>query len=263
MDLFLYHGQSSTCSSKVRIALHEKRLPWEGRVLDLHKGDQFDPAYLALNPNAVVPTLMVDNAPVIESGIILQLLDDIGTGPNLVPADPVAAARVRLWLKRVDDALHPAVSILTYALNMRRGWLGRPVRELIAALDQLPDPVTRAQRREVLLDGLASAPSRRSLDVARKFIAQVTDALAASHWLVGPDLTLADLACVSYFHRLELLGFAGLWDSNAAVTRWYADLLARESVQHGLLAWMREADLQRYAELRQEGEAARHLGSSL
>lgn len=55
--LELYHTVNSVCAQKVRIQLEEKGLPWTGRLMTL-RGDQFDPAYLKLNPNGVVPTLV-------------------------------------------------------------------------------------------------------------------------------------------------------------------------------------------------------------
>jgi glutathione S-transferase len=50
-----YHNVNSVCAQKVRIALKEKGLDVEEHLLTL-RGDQFDPAYLKLNPNGVVPT---------------------------------------------------------------------------------------------------------------------------------------------------------------------------------------------------------------
>jgi glutathione S-transferase len=56
--LTLYHGRTSVCSAKARLALVEKGVDWESQLLTL-RGYQFDPAYLKLNPNAVVPTICV------------------------------------------------------------------------------------------------------------------------------------------------------------------------------------------------------------
>ena len=58
--LDLYHNGSSVCAAKVRILLAAKNRPWTGHYLDVLAGDQFDPDYLKLNPNAVVPTLVED-----------------------------------------------------------------------------------------------------------------------------------------------------------------------------------------------------------
>ena len=64
--LTLYHGRTSVCSLKTRLALAEKGVGFESKLLTL-RGDQFDPAYMQLNPNAVVPTLVHDGRVIIES----------------------------------------------------------------------------------------------------------------------------------------------------------------------------------------------------
>ena len=68
--LHLLHFQASSCSQKVRMVLEEKRIPWESREIDLTAGAQHDPAYVKLNPNHVVPTLVHDGAVLIESSLI-------------------------------------------------------------------------------------------------------------------------------------------------------------------------------------------------
>ena len=57
--LELYHNINSVCAQKVRIALKEKRQDVKEHLLTL-QGDQNDPAYMKLNPNGVVPTLVHD-----------------------------------------------------------------------------------------------------------------------------------------------------------------------------------------------------------
>ena len=56
----LYHAATSTCSQKVRMCLFEKDIPWISRPLNLALDEHLTPAYLAINPNGVVPTLVHD-----------------------------------------------------------------------------------------------------------------------------------------------------------------------------------------------------------
>ena len=60
--LELYHSVNSVCAQKVRVALAEKGLEYREHLMTL-RGDQFDAAYMKLNPNAVVPTLIHDGRP--------------------------------------------------------------------------------------------------------------------------------------------------------------------------------------------------------
>src|SRR5258705_37269 len=61
--LELYHNINSVCAQKVRVALAEKGLAYQEHLIDL-RGGQFDPAYMKLNPNAAVPTLVHEGRPV-------------------------------------------------------------------------------------------------------------------------------------------------------------------------------------------------------
>ena len=102
MAIELHHADMSTCAQKVRILLAEKELPWISHELNLRLRDQHRPEYLKLNPNGVVPTLVDDGAPVIESTVICEYLDDKYPDPPLRPADPLERARMRIWTKRQD-----------------------------------------------------------------------------------------------------------------------------------------------------------------
>ena len=99
--LILYDGTTSVCGIKARVTLFEKGLEFASRNIDLRKGEQFTPDYLALNPNAVVPTLIDSDDIILESSIIIQYLEDIGSAPSLLPESPLDRARMRLWLKRI------------------------------------------------------------------------------------------------------------------------------------------------------------------
>src|SRR5262249_62410529 len=82
--LELYHNINSVCAQKVRIALAEKDKKAQEHLLML-RGDQNEPNYLKLNPNGVVPTLVHDGTPIVESSLILYYLDELFPDPPLMP----------------------------------------------------------------------------------------------------------------------------------------------------------------------------------
>src|SRR5258707_15488703 len=87
MSLELYHSVNSVCAQKVRVALAEKGLEYREHLMTL-RGDQFDEKYMKLNPNAVVPTLVHDGRPVIESSVILYYIDEaVPNPPARMPSD--------------------------------------------------------------------------------------------------------------------------------------------------------------------------------
>ena len=117
--LVLYHYGSSACAAKVRFALAEKALAWTSRYVDILRGEQFDPSYLALNPKAVVPTLVHDGHVIVESTVICEYLEEVFPARPIYPSTPLERAQVRVWTKAVDEELHPACSAITYVVSHR------------------------------------------------------------------------------------------------------------------------------------------------
>ena len=85
--LVLYHSGLTTCSKQVRHCLREKGLPYESRYVELWRYENLSPDYLKLNPNGVVPTLVHDGHPIINSFCINEYIDDAFPEPPLRPAD--------------------------------------------------------------------------------------------------------------------------------------------------------------------------------
>ena len=120
-----YHNINSVCAQKVRIALAEKGLEVKEHLLTL-RGDQHDPAYRKLNPNGVVPTLVHDGKPIIESSLILYYLDDAFPEPPLMPREPLLRHRARMYNKLIDEYVHNSCMILTFATAFRPNFLKMP-----------------------------------------------------------------------------------------------------------------------------------------
>jgi glutathione S-transferase len=125
--LTLYDFGNSVCCQKVRITLSAKRLEWEAIKVDLFKTEQYDPKYLKLNPKGVVPTLVHDGKPVIESTLICEYIDEtFFEAPQLIPFDPWLQTRIRLWSKLVDEGLHDGVTELSFSAMFRERMKNMP-----------------------------------------------------------------------------------------------------------------------------------------
>ena len=109
MIVKLYTYWRSQASFRVRIALRMKGLTAEAVALDLIKGDQFDPRYRALNPEMVVPTLIDDGPPLVQSLAIIEYLDEKYPEPPLLPADLRGRAHVRALAQTVAVDAHPFI----------------------------------------------------------------------------------------------------------------------------------------------------------
>ena len=82
-------------SWRVRIALHWKGLAFDQRPVNLLQHEERDPAYLALNPQGRLPALEVDGAVITQAPAILEWLEETHPERPLLPADPLARAKVR------------------------------------------------------------------------------------------------------------------------------------------------------------------------
>jgi GST-like protein len=84
---------------KVAVALEELELPYETHVVNLTKGDQFEPGFLAMNPNGRIPVIAdheADGLTIFESGAILIYLAE--KAGRLLPTDLVGRMDVLQWL---------------------------------------------------------------------------------------------------------------------------------------------------------------------
>ena len=107
----LYGFWRSLATYRVKVALALKGMQVDEASIDLLKGEQHNPDYRAVNPQAVVPALLLDDggAPLFQALAILEYLDETKPQPPLLPKDPRARARVRgLALIAAADG-HPLV----------------------------------------------------------------------------------------------------------------------------------------------------------
>jgi glutathione S-transferase len=106
--LTLYFAPGSS-SMAAHIALHEVGAPFESRPLSFAQREQRQPAYLALNPEGKVPTLVIDGRPLTEVAGILFYLARMYPAAGLWPEDDIEAqAHGISWMSFIASTLHPA-----------------------------------------------------------------------------------------------------------------------------------------------------------
>ena len=107
------HGYfRSSAAWRVRIALNLKGVDVEHVSHHLRHGEQRDPAYLALNPQGLVPTLELDDGTVLTQSLaIIEWLDETYSEPALLPKDPLARAKVRAFAQAIACDTHPVQNL--------------------------------------------------------------------------------------------------------------------------------------------------------
>jgi maleylpyruvate isomerase len=102
------HGYfRSSASFRVRIALNLKGLAFDTAAVHIAKGVHREPAYSALNPQALVPALEEAGALFTQSLAIMEYLEETHPQPPLLPKDPLARARVRSLSMLIACEIHP------------------------------------------------------------------------------------------------------------------------------------------------------------
>jgi maleylpyruvate isomerase len=124
-----FHGYfRSGTSHRVRIALNLKGLAYETVPVHLLRGEQQAPAYLARNPQGLVPTLEDESVVLTQSLAIIEYLDERWPKPPLLPSDPVARARVRALALAIACDIHP-LNNLRVLLHLKGLGLDRAARD--------------------------------------------------------------------------------------------------------------------------------------
>jgi glutathione S-transferase len=239
--LTLYHNAISTCSQKVRLTLAEKEMEFDSTTIDLLAGQQHDPDYVKLNPKHVVPTLIDDGKVILDSTVIVEYLDACKAENPLIPEDSYAQARMRLWMKRVDDELHgKTTGVFTHAILTRKVMEDRSEEELEAYFSAIPDSSERDLRRVLFSEGVKAPQFAGAVERMSKFLDDMEATLSESKWLVGDQYTLADVCVIPYVFRLENARMDGFWcdGRRPQVERWMNDLKARPTFDTAIQDWL-------------------------
>jgi len=196
------HTYNTPNGRKISVALEEMGLPYKVYVVDITKGQQHEPAFLAISPNNRIPAIVdpdgPDGAPisVFESGAILLYLT-WKTG-LFVPPDPRTRVAMLEWLMWQMGGFGPM--------------LGQVHHFLTANAEDRRYGLERYQKETLRLYGVLDRQ------------------LAVTEFVAGP-LTVADFAILAWAwrhekHRVSLSDFPN-------VARWYGTLMARPAVQRG------------------------------
>ncbi len=196
---------------KISVALEEMGLPYQTHIVDIGKGEQFDPAFLEISPNNKIPAIVDTEGPagapvsVFESGAILIYLAE-KTG-RFLPQEPVARVAVFEWLM------------------FQMGGFG-PIPGQVHHFAALEDEDTRRYGLE------------RFMAETRRLYGVMDRRLAAQEFFAGA-LSIADFAILGWVwrharHRVDLADFPH-------VQRWYQALMARPAVQRGFAVPLRRA----------------------
>jgi glutathione S-transferase len=184
----LYDLERSGNCYKIRLFLSILGLEYDKKPVDAAAGELQSQAFLALNPNGLVPVLVDGETTIYDSAAILTYLALVHGGERWLPLDPLGLGRVIRWL--------------TFEQAEGRYGLAR----------------ARAQVLELATPLTASGSLTESMALADSALGTYDRQLSGSAWLAGDEPTIADIACYPY---IALIPDAGIsLEPCAAIRRW-------------------------------------------
>jgi len=183
-DFELYGFWRTSATYRVRVALNLKGLTAHERIIDLDKGDQLSPAYLAINPLGAIPALIAPgHPPLTESLAILEFLDEIHPAPPLLPADSHGRARTRSIAQMLAGDTHPLIT--------------PRIRQYLTSVGGFDDAAVKAWMTHWFGTGLAAVEKRLSTEDA-------TGTFCHGDAITIADICLGSIAVLARINKLTL-----------------------------------------------------------
>ena len=242
--LKLYKSGNSICTQKVMITLREKGLEPETQNINLFANEQYDPAYLKINPKGVVPTLVDAGRIIVESTLICEYLDDAYPAPRLVPADPWLKSQMRLWSKAIDEGIFEATREISFSAMFREKMRAMTDAQREMRFRNTGDPQKGERFRSTYAHGVASPYVFQAVASYEKLFKNMEKALAeGGPWMLGADMTLADINLMPFVARLNYLNLLDLWAAERPhVMAWWRQVQTVPSFKAAILDQTSEAD---------------------
>jgi glutathione S-transferase len=226
--LELYHNIISTCSQKVRLCLAEKGLSYVDRHIEFRDGGHLSPEYMKLNPNGVVPTIVHDGRTVIDSSVIMEYVDEVFTDRSLTPADPVERARMRAWLRYFEEVPTVAVRFPSFNQVFLKFYGALPEEQFGREAERRP--LRKHFYQKMGRTGFSERDIAESMERIGNTTQRIDKAVAAGGpWIMGNQLTLADLCVAPLMDRMDDLGHSSLWNQYPAFKDWLDRIRSRPS----------------------------------
>lgn len=203
--LELYHSGLTTCSKQVRHCLREKGLPYKSRYVELWRYENLSPDYLKLNPNGVVPTLVHDGTPIINSFCINEYIEDAFPEHALRPSNPIERARMRYWAW-IADEVHLQLARLTHARLLQSSVNDLSPSDQQKMLDHTPVPEKRERWRVLTKGGYSQDQLKAALEGVLFVFGRMDEELGKrGPWLAGKTYSLGDINMLAIVHRISEL----------------------------------------------------------
>jgi len=243
---------------KVRSTLRLDPQPWLGALAQ----DSAPPAYwlekLAIpyqGSGIISRRSFITSSPTTVENVLRGLLDSVAfirvpaNKSQVIPRHPLYRTRAHLFKKLMDEYIHPACIVFTFATANRAPLASLSKEQRDAQLAKAPLQRQSECKRAAVEEGIGSPMGKEATKSFAKLLKWIEESTERGPWLAGPDFSLADIAATPYMVRLEMLKLSRMWDYKPGVVRWWERVKARPSYETAITKWLRPQDIARYEKL--------------
>ena len=238
--LKLYHYDRSTAAQRVRLGLEEKGLEWESIIVDTAMGDasQRPDNFHEFNPKGLIPLLDHDGFIIPESTLILEYLDDVFPDhKSLSPSTAQGRARMKLWMRKIDDGIHVASRTIGVCIVNRHFYKEAETKTIADYYKKMRDETRKSNDKINTELGLESPLLKPSLQAFKNLFMEMDNHLAEQAWLAGDKFSLADISLVVYLTRLTSFQMAPLWVEQRHLSNWFDRIKNFKSYKKAVDDW--------------------------
>jgi len=229
--IHLWHVGLSTCSQRVRVTLAEMDLDFESHVINLSKGEHATEEYQQIHPKGVVPALIHDGTLVIESVDIIAYLDRT-LGNNKFQPEGLEEDIAQL-LAHADKA-QAALKVCTFEFLFSGG--PQMSEEMFDKFQQSHNSDYLVRFHRDYRAGFERNRIHEAVNSVHRDFQTLEDRLGDGRiWMTGESFTIADIAWMPNFHRMDLLRWP--IDRYPKLSAWFERASARDSYKTALESW--------------------------
>ena len=219
-------------SLKPMLALYEKELQFEHKLLNPAKFEHHSEWFKAINPRGQVPALDDDGRIVTESTVICEYLEDAHpTEMALRPGDPYDVAQMRVWTKWVDEYFCWCVSTIGWHRHVSQMVKDLSDAEFEEVVERIPVPEQQVKWRRAR-EGFPQDMLDEEMRKIGVSVRRLDDHLRDNEWLAGGVYSLADICNFAIANGMQH-GFADLVnrEDTPGLLRWIEQINQRPAVQ--------------------------------
>ncbi len=199
----LYDLSSGLNPRRVRIFLAEKGVEIPLQEVDMTKGENATPEYLAINPMGTMPVLELDDGTIVtESIAICRYFESLHPEPNMFGHNPLEQAQIEMWDRRME--LDVAVPVMHAFQHGHPFWEGR-----------IPQ---------------AKAYGELSSERVRQRMAWLDRELGAREYIAAPRYTVADITLQCSLIVAKAIGLR-IPEDHMNLTRWFETVTSRPTAR--------------------------------